>query len=99
MSAKPVTDEKVITEELRNYHKKNWKKAIESNPHFEIIGLDAILISTKVEKEVIDKSRRDPRIYDLMCSMITTLLKFVSSWVTAGDQPEDLEYGAQKPQL
>ena len=74
---KPDVGMSAITEDLRNYYQKNWKKLMESNSHLEISGLDALMASKSLEKAIYDKIKKNPLEYDVFCTSITNSLRHI----------------------
>lgn len=74
---KPKVDNALVTEDLRNYYCKNWKKLMESNPFLEISGLDALMSSRSLEKSIYDKIKKSPLEYDVFCTSISNMLRHI----------------------
>lgn len=74
---KPNVSNISITEDLRNYYRKNWKKLMESNPHLEISGLDALMASKSLEKSIYGKIKKNPLEYDVFCTSISNALRHI----------------------
>lgn len=50
---------------------------MESNPHLELSGLDAMMTANSLEKAIYDKIKRNPQEYDVLCGSISNTLRYV----------------------
>ena len=78
VDVKPKVDKNTITEELRNYYRKNWKSLMEDNQYFDISGLDALMATKTLEKGLYDRLKAKPLEYDACCTSVSNTLRHVT---------------------
>jgi hypothetical protein len=80
MILKPPAEPMEISDELRNYYIRSWKKQLESNPHLELSAVDIVLEANNLEKTLYKRLKSNPKNYDALCSSITNTLRNVGSF-------------------